>query len=160
MIMYTAEPQSPDAALVTHDYSFAVELARRLHDDVTFEHVKRVAGRVKAGLSTGGPDPVFAQRALIVGMLHDSVEDSPLSVDTVAALFSKEIADAVDAITRRKNESEIYDDYIDRAKRNPIARIVKLADIEDHLDPAQASTLRPPLKERYLKAREVLKAAR
>ena len=160
MIMGTVEPQLPDAALATDDYCFAVEFARRLHDDVTFAHVERVAERVRADLSIGGPDPVFARRALIVAMLHDSVEDSPLSVDTVETLFSKEIAEAVDAISRRKKEDEIYDEYIDRAKRNPIARIVKLADIEDHLDPAQAAGLRPSLKPRYQKAREVLKAAR
>jgi (p)ppGpp synthase/HD superfamily hydrolase len=160
MIMDTVEPQSADAALATHDYSLAVELARRLHEEVTFAHVKRVTARIKAELSIGGPDPVFAHRALIVAMIHDAVEDSPLSVDTVAALFSKEIAEAVDAISRRKKAGEVYDEYIDRAKRNPIARIVKLADIEDHLDPALAATLRPDLKERYLKAREVLNAAR
>ena len=144
--------------LRTDDYAFAVDLARRLHDDVTFAHVERVASLVKADLSIGGPASVFAHRALIVAVLHDAVEDSPLSVDTVAALFSKGIADAVDAISRRKKEDEIYDDYIDRAKRNPIARIVKLADLEDHL--AQAESLPAALKPRYLKAREVLKASR
>ena len=152
------EPQLPEAALRTDDYSFAVGLARRLHDDETFAHVERVAARIKAKLSIGGPDPVFADRALIVAVLHDAVEDSPLSVDTVAALFSKGIAEAVDAISRRKKEGEAYEDYIDRARRNQIARIVKLADIEDHLE--QAASLRPSLKPRYLEAREALKASR
>jgi hypothetical protein len=39
---------------------------------------------------------------------------------------------AVDCLTRREEES--YDDRVARAAANPIARRVKLADLEDNMD--------------------------
>ena len=47
--------------------------------------------------------------------------------------FDDEIIDAVVAITRRKDEFH-YSDFIKRVKANKIARIVKIYDLEDHMD--------------------------
>jgi hypothetical protein len=46
--------------------------------------------------------------------------------------FSKEIITAIEALTRRGGES--YTDFVRRAAANPIARVVKIADLEDNLD--------------------------
>ena len=40
----------------------------------------------------------------------------------------------MDALTHRAEEGETYDDFVARAGANPIARRVKIADIEDNLD--------------------------
>ena len=142
----------------------ALELAMRLHDVPTFTHVQRVAARTERAfaeqqLAHPSMAAQYVDRArvafLSVAYLHDAVEDTPMTVEVVEALFGKEIGDAVDAISR--DFGETYTEYVERVKTNPIARIVKLADIEDHLDPAQAATLRPSLEKRYLKAREALK---
>ncbi len=38
----------------------------------------------------------------------------------------------MDCLTRRKQES--YEDFIERVNLNPIARRIKLADLEDNMD--------------------------
>lgn len=63
---------------------------------------------------------------IIVAYLHDIVEDTKIDISTVKNLFGKEIADAVDAMTKRKNESRKQ--YITRCAANKIARFVKLQD--------------------------------
>jgi (p)ppGpp synthase/HD superfamily hydrolase len=66
-------------------------------------------------------------------VLHDVVEDTPHTLDNLRALgFSEEVVQAVDNLTHRDDEP--YDAYVERAASNPIARAVKLADLEDNLD--------------------------
>ena len=67
-----------------------------------------------------------------VAALHDVVEDSGLSLASIETLFGGEIAEAVDALTRR--EGEIYAHFIERCAANPLARTVKLADLADNMD--------------------------
>ena len=72
----------------------------------------------------------------IVAVLHDVVEDSTLTLtDLERAGFPKEVLDAVDCLTKRKAES--YERLIQRAKSNTIARRVKIADLEDNMDPSR-----------------------
>jgi len=68
---------------------------------------------------------------LIVAVLHDIVEDTDATLsDLKSRGFNQKIIDAIDAITRRKEET--YSNYILRCKENKIAKIVKLADLEDN----------------------------
>jgi hypothetical protein len=46
---------------------------------------------------------------------------------------SDEVCEAVDCLTRRPDEP--YEDMITRVEANPLARRVKLADLEDNMDP-------------------------
>lgn len=64
--------------------------------------------------------------SLIVGFLHDVVEDSQVDLERLSLLFGEEIAEAVDAITKREGETRCQ--YILRCKQNPIAREVKSHD--------------------------------
>ena len=69
----------------------------------------------------------------IVGVLHDVVEDSDMTLTQLKESgFSEEIVDAVDSMTKRENES--YDDYILRVKKNPIGVRVKMIDLTDNMD--------------------------
>ena len=69
----------------------------------------------------------------IVAILHDVVEDTDWTLDGLRKEgFPKEIVDAVDCLTKR--EGEAYEDFVTRAASNPIARPVKLADLEDNMD--------------------------
>jgi hypothetical protein len=62
-----------------------------------------------------------AETERIVAVLHDIVEDTPLTLDDLRAMgFSREVVEAVDCLTRRAEEN--YDEFIERAKSNPIAR--------------------------------------
>lgn len=86
--------------------------------------------------------------AQAVAWLHDVVEDTPCTlVDLDLLGFSKEIRDAVDAITQRKGEA--LEDYWQRVKDNPIARAVKVkGDIPDNADPMRLEHLPPHLQEK------------
>lgn len=73
------------------------------------------------------------ENEVIVALLHDVVEDTNIDLtDLVHFGFSEEVVEAVDAITRRYEES--YEDYIQRVKRNPIARNVKIEDMKHNSD--------------------------
>ncbi|MGR3276812.1 GTP pyrophosphokinase [Acaryochloris marina NIES-2412] len=69
----------------------------------------------------------------IVGVLHDAVEDSALTLEELAAAgFPEEIVAAIDAMTKRENEP--YDTYLERVMANAIALRVKIADMTDNMD--------------------------
>ncbi|HET8550829.1 MAG TPA: hypothetical protein VFL57_22630 [Bryobacteraceae bacterium] len=94
--------------------------------------------------------------AQIVGILHDVVEDTWVTLEHLRALhFPEEAIAALDAISHR--DGERYFDYIERCGSNRIAALVKLADLEDNSDPVRRfgrdfdSLLR-----RYEKARAVI----
>lgn len=62
----------------------------------------------------------------IVAVLHDVVEDTDCDLYMVRSNFGDVVADAVDAITKRKGESRSQ--YISRCKLNNTARKVKVCD--------------------------------
>jgi (p)ppGpp synthase/HD superfamily hydrolase len=68
-----------------------------------------------------------------VAILHDVVEDSDTTIgDLRRAGFGSAVVAAIDRLTRRDGES--YARYIQRCGANPVARRVKLADLEDNMD--------------------------
>lgn len=66
----------------------------------------------------------------VIGWLHDTVEDTGLSLHEIEEQFGLETAQAVDAISRR--EGEPWLDYLKRVKQNDIARRVKISDLIDN----------------------------
>ena len=69
----------------------------------------------------------------MTAVLHDVVEDTAVTLDDLrAAGFPPEVIDAVGILTKREGESRL--DAAVRASRNPVARVVKLADVEDNMD--------------------------
>ena len=76
----------------------------------------------------------------IVGVLHDVVEKTPLSLETLrAAGYSEEVLKALDCVTRRPDET--YEEFVERSAANPLARRVKIADLEDNIDTHRMSEL-------------------
>ena len=74
-----------------------------------------------------------AESEKIVGLLHDTVEDTDLSLAEISEYFNSDIAASVDLLTRR--EGDVYAEYIERLKVDPVARAVKIADLKDNLLP-------------------------
>ncbi len=66
---------------------------------------------------------------VVVALLHDVVEDTDWTIKGLedTKFFSKEILEAIDAITRR--DGEPYMEYMARVKGNEIATVVKRADL-------------------------------
>ncbi len=74
---------------------------------------------------------VEGEEARIVAVLHDVIEDTPVTADDLRqAGFGEGVVAAVLCVTHRKDES--YADYVVRCKGNEVARRVKLADLEDN----------------------------
>ena len=90
------------------------------------------------------------ERARIVAILHDTVEDTAMTYDDLAqAGFDDEIIAAVEALTKRLGEKRI--DAAVRAKANPLALQVKLADVADNMNLARIGH---PTAEDYARLKE------
>jgi (p)ppGpp synthase/HD superfamily hydrolase len=102
--------------------------------------------------------PAEEKDARIVAVLHDIVEDTDLTLDHLREFgFSDVVVDAIDAVTKR--EEEDYFDFVKRAKANPVARIVKIADIKDNMDTSRLKEIAEwdlARMEKYKKALEIL----
>ena len=95
-------------------------------DELIIDHCRRVAWKC---IDLWGGDEV------IVGLLHDVLEDCDCMEVTLPKLsekFSPKICDAVFALTRCEGES--YSDYIRRVSANHLARRVKLVDLMDNMN--------------------------
>ncbi len=81
-----------------------------------------------------------------VAWLHDVVEDTDVTLDQVRDQFGPVVADAVDAITHRRDEPR--DDYYERVKMSFVALRVKGADLATNTDPWRTRLLEPELRAR------------
>lgn len=69
----------------------------------------------------------------IVAILHDIVEDTKVTLEYLRKEgFDEEIVLAVDALTRRNEET--YDEFLYRIKQNELATRVKIEDIKQNMD--------------------------
>ena len=129
-----------------YDKLLAVELLMEVCDfdlfDKLYTHSTDVAARVVG-------------KAKVVAFLHDIVEDTPTTIEDIEHMFGIRIAEAVDLLTRKKEDT--YFDYIHKiaTSGDKLAIEVKLADLADHLE--KVDTLKPSLKKRYEKAILILK---
>ena len=115
----------------------------------TFEKAIEIAARAHANqVDKAGAPYVFHPLRLMfavktpfermAAVLHDVVEDTALTLaDLQGAGFPTEVLGAVEALTKRKGESRL--DAARRAAKNPIALIVKLADVTDNMDLSRIS---------------------
>ena len=154
--------------------------ARRMHEgqkdkygNPYFEHLERVAKRVREMEYDFIDDTSDIELYVATAYLHDAVEDTDAEIDDLHS-FGPEVSTGVHLLTRPKGVK--YADYIDQIISPPkyidqiispffpkyedicpqthvgvkIARVVKLADILDHL---QGPTPCPPeLIKRYEKS--------
>ena len=111
--------------MLSRDVERARELAEKQHEGQKDKagapyigHPMRVAARLQS------------PEAQVVAWLHDTVEDTGLTLAEVEQQFGPETAKAVDAITRRAEES--WEEYLARVKLDPIARQVKISDLIDN----------------------------
>jgi (p)ppGpp synthase/HD superfamily hydrolase len=80
------------------------------------------------------------KEARIVGVLHDVIENSCWTLDRLSDEgFSYDVIEALDALTRRKEEH--HGAFLRRAAANPIARQVKQADLEDNCEALRIAEL-------------------
>jgi (p)ppGpp synthase/HD superfamily hydrolase len=74
----------------------------------------------------------------ICGVLHDTIEDSDITLEFLQKEgFSEEVLAVLDCLTKRRGEN--YDDFISRILENKTACLVKLADLHDNMDLSRIS---------------------
>ncbi|GAA2995063.1 phosphohydrolase [Actinokineospora diospyrosa] len=104
---------------------------------------------------------VTSEHERMTAALHDVVEDTAVTLaDLAAAGCPPEVVAAVDAISKRPEETQV--EYLTRVVANPIARAVKHADIADNSAPARLAQLdqatRDRLRLKYATALDFLAA--
>lgn len=73
------------------------------------------------------------EKEMIVAILHDVIEDTSVTLaDLKAKGFCEDILTALDLLTKKKAQD--YEEYIASISRNPLARKVKIADLEDNMN--------------------------
>lgn len=94
---------------------------------------------------------------ICTALLHDTVEDTEMTLTQLADLFPKEIVDAVALLTHDDTD---YMTYIQKIRANPIARAVKLADLRHNSDlsrvPHPSQKHLNKVREKYAAALEIL----
>ena len=137
----------------------ARSLAKKVHDGqwdklgvAYMEHVEAVAAEVAS----------LGENFTIVALLHDTVEDTDdptlVNLGMIADMFGDNIAQAVDAMTKRSGEA--YATYLARVSANPIAKPVKLADVAHNMSRLSMLTdvaTRERLLQKYQRAQRTLK---
>jgi guanosine-3',5'-bis(diphosphate) 3'-pyrophosphohydrolase len=131
------------------------------HRKMTLEEAIALAATAHKGQCDKGGQPyilhplrvmqtVDGDHARMAAVLHDVVEDTKV---TLAQLRSRgcprPVVTAVDALTRRRGES--YIEFVLRSAKHPIARIVKLADLRDNLDPRRLGRFAREEQQRLVK---------
>ena len=95
-----------------------------------------------------------------VALLHDVVEDTPITLSDLEQIFPMQVVEIVRLLTHDENID--YFDYIQEIKKNPIATKVKLEDLKHNSDESRSigSNLTEEQllywKTKYAKAKEIL----
>lgn len=89
------------------------------------------------------------ENTTVVALLHDVVEDTNVTLEQLRQEgFGEEILAAITLMTHEDGVD--YMDYVAKIKENPIARVVKLADLRHNSDLSRLDTV----DEKALKRRE------
>lgn len=93
-------------------------------------------------------------------LLHDTVEDTDVTLEQLAAEFPAEVVEAVRLLTHAPGTD--YYDYVRAIRENPIAMKVKFADLDHNSDQSRFAGVRVPeerlgyFRDKYAKARAIL----
>ena len=154
----------PDAAFPSWtsvtDYLITGAKPSALHDAITLARTAHAGQVDRVGVAyiyhpLAVMERVSGTEATTVGVLHDVVEHTATTLaDLRSRGFATEIVEAVDAVTKVNRES--LEEYLARVRVNPLALIVKKADLAHNADPARQSGLsdesRVQLMETYEKS--------
>ena len=90
-----------------------------------------------------------------VALLHDVIEDSPVSAEELLqAGLPETVVTAVQVLTKKKEQD--YQTYLETVKKNPLARVVKLADLKHNSDLSRLSSITEEDRERLKKYKKAI----
>jgi len=128
----------------------ALSIARKAHEGQLdkagvdyIEHPIYVASRVDT------------EEEKAVALLHDVIEDSPVSAEELLqAGLPETVVTAVQVLTKKKEQD--YQTYLETVKKNPLARVVKLADLKHNSDLSRLSSITEKDRERLKKYKKAI----
>ncbi len=135
------------------DWASVVNYLKKFGQTATIEDAISIAAMAHKGIEDKAGAPyifhplrmmfkVNSTEAKIAAVLHDVVEDTSWTLKRLRDKgFSDEVVEAVDCLTRRDEES--YDEFVERVEKNPIAREVKIADLEDNMNVRRIGKILP-----------------
>ena len=90
-----------------------------------------------------------------VALLHDVIEDSPFTAkELLLAGLPETVVTAVQVLTKKKEQD--YQTYLETVKKNPLARVVKLADLKHNSDLSRLSSITEKDRERLKKYKKAI----
>lgn len=123
-----------NSPIIAKTYALAVKYhsgVKRKSGEPYVNHPLRVAQRLQ--------EAGYNNEVICVALLHDTVEDSELTLGRLRKLgYSERVISGVDSVTKRDGES--YPMAIDRARRHPLGRLAKLS---DNFDNSSEEQLKP-----------------
>lgn len=120
----------------------AIQVARRAHEGQLDK-----GGRPYIGHPLRVMGSLRDEHERMAAVLHDVVEDTPVTLEDLAAAgCPEEVVAAVAAISKHPGEDQAS--YLARVAANPIARAVKRADIADNMSPDRLARLDTATRER------------
>ena len=123
-------------------------------------HLSFVCMEIIAALAV--EEAVYPDLAVQCALLHDVIEDTKVSYQKIYELFGKEVADGVNALTKKKEieESKQLEDSIDRIKNQPHKEVwmVKLADRISNLQPPPFDWTQAKIKAYWVSSKEIYAA--
>lgn len=85
-------------------------------------------------------ESMFDEKRTIVALLHDSVEDTEITIEKLREEgFEEDILEAIEILTHDEGD---YFEYIKKIATNEIARDVKIADLKHNIDLTRISDVK------------------
>ena len=100
------------------------------------------------------------EELIAAALLHDVVEDTDVTIEELEEEFPKEVTEALRLLTH--DISTDYFEYVRALRKNPVARTVKMADLEHNSDQSRLTGCDIPeekiawWEKKYEKAKKIL----
>ena len=90
-----------------------------------------------------------------MALLHDVIEDSPFTAEELLlAGLPETVVATVQILSKKKGQD--YQTYLENVKSNPLARVVKLADLKHNSDLSRLSSITDKDLERLEKYKKAI----
>lgn len=129
-----------------------LKLARKLSKEYHAGQVDKAGEDYFTGHITRVVNAVETEDEKIVAYLHDILDDTPMTMKMLDGMGFND--DVLFAVGRLSHYSLTYNQRISRLTKTRLGRVVKLADLKDHL--RDTSSIPDSLIKRYEKALKIL----
>ena len=100
-------------------------------------------------------EQMSTEETVVIALLHDVIEDTEYTIQDIADMgFPQVVLDALMCLTHDK--AVPYMDYISKIKQNPLARVVKLADLQHNSDVSRLNSVDEETVQRIQKYKKAI----